>query len=427
MHPIEHYGILPLRQRAGVVNDWLRHRIQNVLPTLMDETGIDTWIVAGREYNEDPILLTFLPAPMRTARRRTILVFHRPSPGEIEALSICRYGLGALYENAWDPDLEDEWECLARILRDRATRHIGINTSTTWGLADGLTASEWKCLSDALGDDLRHRLVAAEDLAVRWLETRSKPEMDVYPHLAGLAANLIARAFSNEVILPGATTTEDVVWWLREQVQVLGLDAWFHPTVRIQSEGIGWEEMPRERILPGDLLHCDLGVKYLGLCTDTQRHGYVQQIGERGAPEGIVRGMKMANRLQDILASEFRSGRSGNSVLRASLDRARAEGLEGARIYTHPLGAHGHAAGVTIGLWDNQVQVESSGDRPLHPDTCYALELSVTTPVPSWSGRVIRIALEEGIWFDGESVHYLAGRQVRPYLVGGNRPTRYTS
>jgi hypothetical protein len=62
---------LPLRQQADVRDRWLTQRLLDLLPALMDRTGIDLWIVAGRENNEDPVMSTLLPAAWLSARRRT--------------------------------------------------------------------------------------------------------------------------------------------------------------------------------------------------------------------------------------------------------------------------------------------------------------------------------------------------------------------
>ena len=69
--------ILPEVERAKVIDEILADRFNNLLPELMDETGIDMWILISREYNEDPVLKTMLPATWLNARRRTILVFYR--------------------------------------------------------------------------------------------------------------------------------------------------------------------------------------------------------------------------------------------------------------------------------------------------------------------------------------------------------------
>ncbi len=409
-------AILSLRDRADVTNRWLSERIRSILPDLMAEEDIDTWIISGREYNEDPVLMTLLPAPMLTARRRTILVFHLPRSGDLECLAICRYGLGSIYRGVWDPESGDGWQCVAQLLRRREPRRIGVNVSDTHALADGMTASELEALRAELDPGARDRMVSAERLAVRWLETRSPGEIETYPRIARLASHLIERAFSPEIVHPGNTTTDDVVWWFREEIDRSGLDSWFHPTVKLQAPDSGWDTPTRDVIRRGDLLHCDLGLKYLGLCTDTQRHAYVLRRGEERPPRGIEGLFERANRLQDIVTSEFSSGRTGNQILCSSLTRARMEKIDG-RIYTHPLGFHGHAAGPTIGLWDNQDRVPGRGDIPLNPNTCYALELSVIGTISEWQSDEVRIALEESVLFDGESVRFLAGRQKSPYLI----------
>ena len=69
--------ILPERARAAVVDEILADRFNNLLPKLMDRTGIDMWILISREYNEDPVLKTMLPATWLNARRRTIILFYR--------------------------------------------------------------------------------------------------------------------------------------------------------------------------------------------------------------------------------------------------------------------------------------------------------------------------------------------------------------
>ncbi|MFW5896883.1 MAG: M24 family metallopeptidase [Bacillota bacterium] len=407
---------MPLRDRVPLVNGWLEKRIRELLPRLMEEEEVDAWVVAGREYNEDPILRTLLPRPMLNARRRTILLFFRRESGQIEAISICRYRVGTVYSDVWDPNLEDSWECAARIIEEKCPDRIGINVSRLHGLADGMSASELEMLRAALPQHLHNRLISAERLAIRWLETRTTPELAVYPDIAALANGLIEKALSADVIHPGLSTTEDVVWWLRQRIHEMGLVAWFHPTVTIQARDLQWEDTSRDIIMPGDLLHCDMGLEYLGLCTDNQRHAYIPHPGEPEIPSDLRALMGSANRLQDIVTSEFASGRTGNQVLYSAQARARLEGIEGS-IYSHPLGFHGHAAGPAIGMWDNQDGVSGTGEIQIRADTCYALELSVKRSLPCWDNGEVRIALEEIIAFDGKHVKYLSERQTEPYMI----------
>ena len=93
-----------------------------------------------------------------------------------------------------------------------------------------------------------------------------------------------------------------------------------------------------------------------------------------------------------------------------SLDQCKTENLK-CVIYTHPIGFHGHAAGTTIGLWDQQGGVPVNGDYPLYPMTAHSIELNAGVFIEDWK-KEIRIMLEEDAFFDGEKVYYIDGRQT---------------
>ena len=57
-------------------------------------------------------------------------------------------------------------------------------------------------MTAALGPELAARLVSAEDLVVRWLETRTPLELSSYAHIVALARGVIGEAFSERVITP---------------------------------------------------------------------------------------------------------------------------------------------------------------------------------------------------------------------------------
>lgn len=419
--------VLDLRTQAQIRDGWLEHRTATLLPDLMRRADIDLWVIAGREYNEDPVLQTFLPATWLSARRRTVLLIHDPGADQpLETLAVARYDVGRVFRQSWDPETEpDQWRRTAALIAERNPRKIGINTSADFALADGLTHSEHQALTRALGPELSRRLTGAQSLAVGWLETRTAEEMIVYRQICAIAHEIIREGFSRAAVQPGVTTTEDLVWWFRERVRARGLSDWFHPSVSVQraedeTTDHRSEVLRRTRdggpILPGDLLHVDFGITYLGLNTDTQQHAYVLRDGENTAPPELRDALKVGNRLQDILTGEFTSGRTGNQILQAALDKAARENIV-ASIYTHPIGYHGHAAGPTIGMWDQQQGVPGSGDYPLYPNTAYSIELYAEHPVASWK-RTVRIKLEEDAFFDGTSVRYIDGRQTELLLIG---------
>jgi methionine aminopeptidase len=410
--------ILSLREQSHFLDERLNERLSTVVPMVMERAGIDCWVMVAREYNEDPVVKTMLPATWLTARRRTILVF---SAFGNERAAIARYDVGTAFPAAWSPDEQpDQWWRLADYLDDQNPQRIAINRSSTFAVADGMTASEAAAFHEALPDHLHDRVVSSDALAVGWLEVRTPEEADLYSDVCARAHRLLRRALSLEVIVAGVTTTDDVEWWLRQEVDHLGYATWFHPSVSLQR--VVAEESPSTGhgvdglIQAGDLVHIDFGIAYLGLHTDQQQHAYVLRDGETDAPDGLRRALAAGNHLQDIVLGNFRTGTTGNQVLSASLAEARSAGLQ-ATIYSHPIGLHGHGAGPTIGLWDQQDGVPGTGDYPLWPDTAYSIELSVLADVHEWNDQKVRIMLEEDAFFDGESIRFLDGRQTELWLI----------
>ena len=413
--------ILPERDRAQLRDEILADRFNNLLPQLMDASEIDMWLVISREYNEDPVIKTMLPATWLNARRRTILVFYRDKEvNSIEKLAVARYDVGENITSAWDKEKQpNQWARLVEIIKERNPSKIGVNYSEYFGLADGLVKTDYEELMKALPDDLDKKVVSAEKLAIAWIETRTEKEMKLYEELVAITHNIIDEAFSSKVITPGTTTTEDVVWWMRQKVTDLGLETWFHPTIDIQRKNEALKShiesfskgKPDNVILAGDLLHCDFGITYIGLNTDCQQHAYVLKEGETEVPDFLQEAFKLGNRVQDIFTHNFEYGKTGNEVLLKSLQEGKQEGLRPA-IYTHPLGTYGHSAGTTFGMWDSQGGVPVNGDYPLHYNTVYAIELNTTVHLDEWN-KDIRIMLEEAGFYGKNGFRYVNQRQEK--------------
>jgi hypothetical protein len=352
-----------------------------------------------------------------------MLVFFDRGPEKgVERLTVSRYPLTGYYEAAWEGgDLDAQWTRLGAIIRERNPKRIGINVSRDWPFADGLTHALHERLMAVLDPSLRNRVVGAQDLVVRWLETRTARELEVYPQIVAMARAVVTEAFSDKVITPGVTTTDDVAWYIRQRYADLGLPIWFMPYVNVQRPGLKCEAATAfcgdEGVIQrGDVLHTDVGITYLRLNTDTQEMGYVLQLGETDVPEGLKKALAVGNRWQDLLTGAFVTGRSGNEILAATRSAAESEKIL-STTYTHPLGFFGHAPGTVVGYWDNQGPTRVLGEWKLRPNTAYAIEGNVKVPVPEWNGQLVQIKLEQSAVFDGKSVRYLAGRQTAWHIV----------
>ncbi|MHB9879528.1 M24 family metallopeptidase [Pacificimonas sp. ICDLI1SI03] len=398
-------AIAPLQVRAEVRNRWLVDRLDNVVPELMRREGADMWLIIAGEYNEDPVARTMLPAEWLTARRRTILLFFDRGAAGVERLALTRYPV-ANFESAWDPDAEeDQWKRLATVIAERQPQTIAVNMAEHFPLADGLSASHLQALQRALGPDLAARISPKKELAIGWLERRIPAEMATYPQLSRITHSIIEEAFSDRVVTPGVTTSDDVVWWLRNRVNGLGLDTWFQPSVAIQRDGsgsFGVQQMGLRGdtvIMPGDMLHVDFGIDYLGLKTDVQRVAYVLRPHETAAPRGLQDGLAAMNRVKSALVANLKPGRSGDATLAAARAQVEAEGVDGT-IYSHPLGFHGHGAGTWIGAWERQDKVPSMGEYVIQPRTAWSIELNAQHDVPEWGGQKVRFMYEENGYLD---------------------------
>ncbi len=424
-------NILTERRRAEVVNENVAWRLDNILPQILRREGIDLWLVICFEYNEDPVFMSLTTRPRMSARRLSILLFH-DSPEGFKKLTASWHGAsaaGPMYTNIFTEQYRAkganaQFTAVADYIARIDPKKIGINYAEHWDYHDdfshglGLSAFHKAKLEQALDAKYRSRLVSAEKVCIGWYETRSPKELSLYRHLAGIGHDLIAEFFSNQVITPDVTSADDVEWWYRDRVARLGLTAWFQPSVDIRRAPSEAAKYPKnDRVIRrGDLLHCDVGFRYLELATDQQHMAYVLKLGETDAPQGLKSLLRKGNRLQEILLGEMKEGRKGNEILVSALQKAKAEGIDGT-IYAHPIGFYGHGSGMMLGMTEKQSFVPGTGEHPLFPDTSYSIELSVADLVPDWGNTRVSMGLEDEALFTREGVRWADGYPTQLYLI----------
>ena len=416
-----------LRDQAFKQQRWLELRMERTLPALMRRAGVDMWVVPMREYAEDPLFTAITSPTTFSARRRTIYVFFDKGPtAGVEKLALGGTSQGNVFKavrsmkavsappagggttertaELWG---DEQWNVLKQVIEERQPKKIAVNSS---GERDGML--------QALGAAWAAKVVPAEAMAVDLIASRQPEEEVEFTNLNRVAWDIIQEAFSGKVITPGVTHAEDVVWWMRQRLNDLGLGTWFQPSIEVQRQ-FGSPELVglNPVILKGDVLHCDFGVTAMGLNTDTQHMAYVLRDGETDVPAGLKKALLMSNKLQDITVEELKPGRTGNQVLASSLARMKAAGIDGS-LYSHPIGLHGPGAGALIGLWDYQDGVPGRGDHTIIPGMWYSVELQATTPVPEWNNQQVRSMQEEDVIIGADGkVRWGFKRQTAFHLV----------
>jgi Xaa-Pro aminopeptidase len=419
--------VLPMRKRNEVINRIVKKRLDTILPMAMRETGFDMWLVLCAEDNLDPVFKTMMPMDTWFPIVQMLIFFDRGDQG-VERINLSRtkktedfYDVPYTVQTYNVQKADQQWVWLRELIEARDPKRIAINQSEVIWAADGLSATLKDSLIDVLPKKYVERLASGEDLCRRWLETLSEDELEIYPHVMSVAHSILREMYSRKNIVPGVTTTEDLKWAFWERCADLNVtnEAAFTSRFEIarsdeMTEKYGPDDIT---IRHGDLVYCDAGIYYLRLITDTVQWAYVLREGETDVPDSFKNIMADCNRLEDIYVGEFVQGRTGNEILQAALTKARQEGLNNPRIYSHSCGLLLHEPGPLIGHPFEQEFCIGRGEVPLNYNSTFVAELSVDGVVPEWGDQTIRFPLESQIMFTQDGVEFIDGRQTTFYLI----------
>lgn len=418
--------VLSVKERAIAINTITKMRLEELLPEVMTKADFDMWIIACNEDNLDPVFQTMVPYDVWCPITQ-ILVFYQKKPSDkVERLNISRTNMQDFHQNTWDhrawdnEKKESQWDCFSRIVRERDPKKIGINVADVIWAADGLSVSLKKKIEDVLGSKYMGRMQSAEMLTTLWLETMLPEDLELYERVMSVAHALMAETFSDKVITPGVTTTDDLLYHYLQRVADLGLQRYAWPWFRIRGrdpEVLKKYGMDDTAIRRGDLVQCDAGIYYLRYYTDHAEWAYVLRPDETDVPEGFKNIMAEGNRLQDIFCAEFKEGLTGNQILANILENAKEKGICKPKIYSHSIGFYLHEPGPLIGLPWEQKNTGARGEIRLVPNSTFTVELSVTCPVPEWDGKELRMSFEQVVAFTPKGTYFLDGRQTSFYIV----------
>ena len=321
------------------------------------------WIITSNEDDLDPVLMTMMPYENWCPITQILVLFDRGPEKGVERINVSRTDTQALFENAWDAAAwdsgrkESQWACLGRIVRERAPKVIGIDTGEVQWATGGLTSVLRGRIEEAIGKEFAARLRSAEPLATRWLETLGDQELEIMERAAAVSRSIIADMFSSAVVTPGRTTTDDLRFYYWQRVADLGLGVSFSPFISIRGRApadIERHGKADKVVRPGDILHCDVGLKYMRWNSDHQEVAYVLKPGETDVPETFRKMMAEANRLQDVYRGEFRTGLTGNEILGNTLRKASAAGIPDRRSTPIPSATFSMSRGRSSGSRGNR-------------------------------------------------------------------------
>ena len=412
--------VLTLKKQDELSRAILRKRFETILPAAMRETEIDMWLVICQEDDYDPVFRTMIPLRTWAPILQMLIFTDRGPEMGVERINLSMTDLGDLFEKPWAGVYHTEqWPLLAQLVAERDPRRIGINIGSTQWAAGGLTHNLYQQLCTALSPEYTARLVSAEAASTRWLETLHEEELQFYPHLVRISHAIIAECYSPRTITPGVTTTDDLQWAFWQHSQALGLEQSFIPFFNLVRSKHRQQAYPvADKIIrPGDIIHCDVGNRYLKLCSDLQEWAYIRRSGESDAPPGLKNLFTQVNRLQQVFMSEFKAGLTGNELLEKMLARANAEGIPNPKIYSHSLGYYLHEPGPLIGLpWEQKFN-PGRGDVRLVPDSTFTMELSIEESIPEWDGQPVRFSCEQDVCFTENGCIPMDGVQTAFHLI----------
>jgi len=425
--------LLPWSQQIAVREGWLVKR-HTMLLDMMRRHNVEMWIVVNEEFHDDP-LTEYVAPPRPYTGNRDIFVFVDAGDKGLKKFAVTGYSqesVGHFFEKSNEAQIDQAKEM--RALWDTYhPAHIALGIDGKRGVTRSLTRSSYDYLVASMGPEAAQHFVPAQDLITEYLETRIPEEFDTYKQMVIMTDIITKRGLSNEAITPGKTTVGEVVNWFYDQMWENHVTTWFAPHLRIQHQGL---TLQRERghlkdaawsdvFQPGDVIHLDFGITYMGFNTDWQKMAYVLKPGETDAPAGLKQAMKNMNAVQDALTLHAaRPGRTGGEVYKLIMEEMAQKGIE-AQVYSHPIGNEGHALGASIDYRAGQSPdvtsaLNASGAETLHKGAYLSVELNAQTPVPEWSGQKVFIMGEDDAYLTDDGYKFFIPRQTEFYLIHAN-------
>jgi len=427
---VVHAGPAPTREalrRWQMMCQIRKDKFDRVLPEAMRENGVDMWIVTLKEGGYDP-LYEDLGRGYPGGLGLGYYVFSDKGGDRIEraALGISGYlleecGVYDIVAGGSDADL-------AKFVKERDPKKIGLNMAEEIGAADGLSYMGYRKLVKILGDTYEKRFVSAEKLVSDFRSRSVATEVAAFSEAGQYSAEIAERALSNEIVTPGLTTLEDVAWWMQEELLRRGLTSSFDmPSVYVTGPK-GIEAVSSPRIIQrGDFLTIDWGVCLMNFCTDVKRQAYVLKAGETEPPAGYRRAFAQALAVRETLRRTLKPGGTAADTLK--LAETRVGALPGFKVMTtfnkpydgdttdvmigmHSVGQTGHGIGPSMAFFNPKRLAYE-----IKPSNMFSIEFFAYTPLAEWGGAKLRIPLEDDAVMTARGIEWLYPHATRLLVV----------
>ncbi len=405
-----------LRDRHAQQDTMLQLRLEMLLPRVLEEAGIDCWLVVSDGQHGDPLVSRLTTRATRLEGKGALLLCGGDHPARV-AMGRGFAPNAAFYDVVEPADGESLEEVLGRRLSAIDPQRIAINDARSFAAADGLTASNTRWLRERLPPEFAARLVSSRRIVEDFLAAQLDVEGPLFIESTRLTVAILEQVLSDQVVVAAGTSLGDLDWAVRERAALLDVELAYPPRTLVYRPGSELElerRMQLDLILqPGDLVFLSAGVRYLGYAHRVGRWAYLLPSGERQAPpwvdEALVRLADAADRLADSLGVGL-----GISEVEAAA-RAATVGMPDARTSVDRVGRLNEGsldparAAVVRGAWH--------ADFRLAADAGLAITLETTIEPPGASAGPFPMLLVDTVLVTATGARFATPPQRVPLLI----------
>ena len=446
-------NFVPMRERVQIMQRFWEWKKENVLPMVMREQGVDMWIVRNDEeplyrqtsYREHPVYNSLLPANHEGQVRPSKHEGKRSGLPEF----LMFFDMGSEIEYVEPENLED----ILRLVAERDPERIAISQKNLYirrqnfGDTSQLSIVTSDEMQQALGSEYEGRTVDSWELGILWLSIMGPEQVGMYRYVQAVQNDILAEAFSNKVIIPNLTTTDDVNWWIRHRYRDLhldidnnpGVDLWRRPSKIAEYEASAehfrgglagnWRTNGENVIIRrGDVVTVDTDIMMLGVETDSHQHAYVLLEGETDVPAELKKALRVVNEIQDEYRKVFKVGMTAVEIREAGDKIPRHPSIIKSSLAFHPppmfirrftandlqFSRGTYVAGIGSGYKQHPLLSSTLG---LHYNMIFAYEPHTTVAVPGWSEDGLEIGVGQLAVFTENGIEYLDRPMLQWHVV----------